>query len=78
MSTPQPKDEFVTLKGLKIHYLDWGNLDKQPLILLHGIARVAHCFDHVAPHFARRYHYPSDESPHDFLAIIDRFLLGTS
>jgi esterase len=56
MSTPQPKDEFVTLKGLKIHYLDWGNLDKQPLILLHGIARVAHCFDHVAPHFARHYH----------------------
>lgn len=56
MSTPQPKDEFITVNGLKLHYLDWGNAGKPPLILLHGIARVAHAFDHVAPHFAQRYH----------------------
>ena len=29
---------------------------KQPLIMLHGIGRVAHTFDHIAPHFAAKYH----------------------
>jgi len=51
-----PEDRFVTVDGLRIHYLDWGNEAKQPLILLHGIGRVAHTFDHLAPHFARDYH----------------------
>jgi esterase len=52
----QSMDKFITVNGLKIHYLDWGDAGKQPLILLHGISRVAHTFDHVAPHFAKNYH----------------------
>jgi esterase len=58
--TPAPAagyaDKFVTANGLRIHYLDWGNPGKPPLILIHGIARHAHTFDHIAPHFAREYH----------------------
>jgi pimeloyl-ACP methyl ester carboxylesterase len=54
--TELPVDKFVTVNGLQIHYLDWGNAGKQPLILLHGIARVAHTFAHVAPHFAKDFH----------------------
>jgi len=53
---PQPADRFVSVNGLRIHYLDWGSADKQPLIMLHGIGRVAHTFDHIAPHFAANYH----------------------
>jgi len=53
---PQPADRFVTVDGLRIHYLDWGSPDKPPLIMLHGIGRVAHTFDHIAPHFASNYH----------------------
>ena len=53
---PQPADRFVTVNGLRIHYLDWGSPDKPPLIMLHGIGRVAHTFDHIAPHFAPNYH----------------------
>lgn len=49
-------DKFVTVNGLRIHYLDWGNPGKPPLIMIHGIARHAHTFDHIAPHFARDYH----------------------
>jgi pimeloyl-ACP methyl ester carboxylesterase len=49
-------DRFVTVNGLRIHYLDWGNAAKPPMILIHGIARHAHTFDHIAPHFARDYH----------------------
>ncbi len=44
------------MNGLRIHYLDWGNAGKPPMILIHGIARHAHTFDHIAPHFARNYH----------------------
>lgn len=56
MSAPQPKDELITVNGLRLHYLDWGNAGKPPLILLHGIARVAHAFDHLAPHFLQHHH----------------------
>jgi pimeloyl-ACP methyl ester carboxylesterase len=52
----QPVDRFVEGDGLRIHYLDWGTAGRQPLIMLHGIGRVAHTFDHVAPHFVDDYH----------------------
>lgn len=51
-----PLDREVTVNGLRIHYLDWGGSGKQPLLLLHGITRVAHTFDHLAPHFGENYH----------------------
>ena len=55
-SHAQPVDRNVTVNGIRIYYLDWGTTGKQPLILLHGIARVAHTFDHLAPHFTANYH----------------------
>lgn len=48
-------DRTIIINGMRIHYLEWGNSNAQPLILLHGISRVAHTFDHLAPHFARKY-----------------------
>ena len=51
-----PADKFVTANGLKLHYLDWGADGKPLLILIHGLDRHAHTFDHVAPHFLDRYH----------------------
>ena len=50
------EDRFITVNGLKLHYLDWGNDTKPPFIMLHGISRVAHQFDHLAPHFRDDYH----------------------
>ncbi|PYS55968.1 MAG: hypothetical protein DMG13_01895 [Acidobacteria bacterium] len=55
LAQAQPVDRFVTVNGLRIHYLDWGARDKQPLIMLHGIGRVAHTFDHIATHFNKNY-----------------------
>ena len=52
----RPADRFVNVNGLRIHYLDWGAEGKPPLIMLHGIGRVAHTFDHIAPHFTGKYH----------------------
>jgi pimeloyl-ACP methyl ester carboxylesterase len=54
--TPTYQDKFVTVNGLKIHYLDWGGNDKPPLVLIHGIARHAHTFDHLVPELSRNYH----------------------
>ncbi len=51
-----PVDRFVNVNGLRIHYLEWGTSRQQPLVLLHGIARVAHAFDHLAPHFEKSHH----------------------
>jgi len=52
----RPADRFVSVTGLRIHYLDWGADGKPPLIMLHGIGRVSHTFDHIAPHFTGKYH----------------------
>ena len=52
----QPSDRFITVNNLRLHYLDWGNASKPPFLMLHGIAREAHQFDHLAPSFADDYH----------------------
>ena len=52
----QPSAHFTSVNGVRLHYLEWGTPGRPPLVLLHGIARVAHNFDHLAPHFADRYH----------------------
>jgi pimeloyl-ACP methyl ester carboxylesterase len=49
-------DRFITVNGLRLHYLDWGNEGKPPFILLHGISRTAHTFDHVARRYQKDYH----------------------
>jgi pimeloyl-ACP methyl ester carboxylesterase len=51
---PQPTDRYVTVNGLRLHYLDWGGTGR-PLILVHGLDRHAHTFDHIAPHFSSRF-----------------------
>ena len=48
-------DRYVVNDGRRVHYLDWGSEDKTPFIMLHGIARSAHSYDHIAPHFQRDY-----------------------
>jgi pimeloyl-ACP methyl ester carboxylesterase len=51
----QYADRFVTVDGLRLHYLEWGDSTKPAMILLHGIARHAHTFDHIVPDLARDY-----------------------
>jgi len=52
----QPVDRFIEVNGLRIHYLDWGGSDKPPLVMVHGLDRVAHTFDHLAARFSSNYH----------------------
>lgn len=55
-SAQQPAERFAAVNGLRIHYLEWGTPGRQPLILLHGIARHARTFAHLAPHFSANRH----------------------
>ena len=41
-------DKFVTVNGLRIHYVDWGNTGAMPLIMLHGLRSFARTWDGVA------------------------------
>ena len=49
-----PPDQFVTLEGLRFHYLDWGG-DGDPLLLLAGLGCTAHIFVELAPHLTDRF-----------------------
>jgi pimeloyl-ACP methyl ester carboxylesterase len=49
-------DRYITVEGRRVHYLDWGGSDKQPFVMLHGIARSAHRFDAFARQFQQDYH----------------------
>jgi pimeloyl-ACP methyl ester carboxylesterase len=49
-----PSDQFVTLDGVRFHYLDWGG-DGEPLLLLAGLGCTAHVFAELAPHLTDRF-----------------------
>ena len=48
-------DKFITVNGLKLHYLDWGN---EAAAVHHAPRhpRTAHTFDHVARRYQKDYH----------------------
>jgi pimeloyl-ACP methyl ester carboxylesterase len=51
--------QFITINGLRMHYLDFGNSAKPPLICIHGLSGNAHNFDGLATHLAPDYHFIS-------------------
>ncbi len=51
-----PEDRDVRVGELRLHYLDWGNPDKPPLVFLHGGALTAHTWDVVCLALRDRYH----------------------
>jgi pimeloyl-ACP methyl ester carboxylesterase len=53
-SIDMPPDQFVTLDGVRFHYLDWGG-DGVPLLLLPGLGCTAHVFTELAPHLNDRF-----------------------
>lgn len=42
-----PVDKFVTLNGLRFHYLDWEQAGARKILFLHGSRLTAHTFDLV-------------------------------
>jgi pimeloyl-ACP methyl ester carboxylesterase len=52
----KPKDDYVDVNSLRLHYLDWGNDGLQSILLLHGFTGHAHVWDDFASAFRTRYH----------------------
>src|SRR5689334_5690824 len=51
-----PSDHFIAANGLKMHYLDWGNPQLPPVLLLHGVRLQAHTWDMAALLLRDHYH----------------------
>jgi len=48
------KNGFITVNGVRLHYLDWGGKGKT-MLLLHGIGDTPHGFDDFAPRFTNQF-----------------------
>jgi esterase len=53
--------QFVTINGLRLHYLDYGNPGHPPLVCIHGLSGNAHNFDALAPNLIANYHVISTD-----------------
>ena len=51
-----PEDKRIGVGSLTLHYLDWGNPDVQPMLLLHGLCNHAHYWDFFAEGMGQDYH----------------------
>lgn len=55
-NTAMAVSKFVTVNGLKLHYLDYGtDAGKPALVCIHGLTGNAHNFDALAPHLSVGY-----------------------
>ena len=48
------KTDFITVNGVKLHYLDWGGKG-ETMLFLHGMGDTAHIFDDLAPRFTNQF-----------------------
>ena len=54
-NTTTAKDGFVSVNGIRLHYVDWGGAGPS-LLFLTGLGDSAHSFDHLAVGFTDRFH----------------------
>jgi len=52
----QPKSMRMSVNGLNLHYLDWGNVGAPPVVCVHGYTSSAEAFNALARHFHDRFH----------------------
>ena len=52
----QPTSKFLTVNGLRLHYLEWGGSDAPPIVCVHGYTSSAEAFNAPSRHFQDRFH----------------------
>ena len=52
----QPKSMRMSVNGLDLHYLDWGNVGAPPVVCVHGYTSSAEAFNALARQFHERFH----------------------
>jgi alpha-beta hydrolase superfamily lysophospholipase len=55
LSASRGKDGFLSVNGVRLHYVDWGGTG-EPLLFLTGLGDSAHRFDEFASNFVDRFH----------------------
>lgn len=50
---------WIEANGVKLHYLDYGEAGRAPIVCVHGAAAHAHWFDFAAPGLTPEYHVRS-------------------
>jgi pimeloyl-ACP methyl ester carboxylesterase len=56
MTTPtQPMRKTLTVDGLALHYLEWGEAEAPPIVCVHGYTGSADAFNALARHLEHRY-----------------------
>ena len=50
-----PTDKYINVNNLKIHYLEWGNIQNPTIILVHGIAQTCHSWDFISLGLSEKY-----------------------
>jgi pimeloyl-ACP methyl ester carboxylesterase len=53
---PLPESKHIEVNGVGLHYLDWGNAQAQPMVLLHGLQDCARGWDFFAPNMSSEHH----------------------
>ena len=51
-----PVSRFFVSQRMRLHYVDWGNPEAPPLLLVHGWRDHSRSWDWVAPHFTKDWH----------------------
>jgi pimeloyl-ACP methyl ester carboxylesterase len=51
----RPKSKFLTVNGLRVHYLEWGDASAPPVVCVHGYTSSAEAFNAPARHFQDRF-----------------------
>src|SRR5215469_3232687 len=52
----QPMSKSLTVNGLELHYLEWGNENAPPIVCVHGYTGSADAFNALARHLQDRHH----------------------
>ena len=71
---PGPTSHTFFSQRLRLHYVDWGNPTKPPLVLLHGYTSHARSWDSFARAMAEQYRvYALDQRGHGESAWADDY-----
>jgi pimeloyl-ACP methyl ester carboxylesterase len=52
----QPQSKYIKANGINHHYLDWGNPENPPLLMLHATRLCAHAWQPIARELAGDFH----------------------
>jgi pimeloyl-ACP methyl ester carboxylesterase len=52
----EPRDQTIEARGLRFHYVEWGDSAAPPIVLLHGLSSMGRIWDPLGRALQDRYH----------------------